>query len=78
MNGEELKQILSTGLDDCEVEVQIDGDKLNLDLVSASFSGMSRVKRQQAVYALLGDKISSGEIHAVTMRTMTPDESSGG
>jgi len=32
------------------------------------------VKRQQLVYASLGDLISSGAIHAVNIRTMTPAE----
>ena len=74
MNDLELKKILSEALENCEIEIQIDGNKVNLDLVSSSFSGLTRVKRQQLVYGFLKDKIASGEIHAVMMRTVTPEE----
>jgi acid stress-induced BolA-like protein IbaG/YrbA len=77
MDDAELKQVLQAGLDDCEVEIQIDGNKVALGLVSGAFAGLSRVKRQQLVYGLLKDRIESGEIHAVTMRTQTPEEKAG-
>ncbi|MEK9871115.1 MAG: BolA/IbaG family iron-sulfur metabolism protein, partial [Gammaproteobacteria bacterium] len=35
---------------------------------------LNRVKRQQKIYALLDDRIKSGEIHAVSMVTKTPAE----
>jgi acid stress-induced BolA-like protein IbaG/YrbA len=38
---------------------------------------LNKVKRQQLVYSLLSERISSGEIHAVTMTTLTSDESIG-
>ncbi|MBQ62203.1 MAG: hypothetical protein CMQ19_09015 [Gammaproteobacteria bacterium] len=45
-----------------------------LALVSDKFEGLNRVKRQQLVYSLLKDMISSGVVHAITMRTITPQE----
>jgi acid stress-induced BolA-like protein IbaG/YrbA len=42
--------------------------------VSNEFAGLSRVKRQQKIYALLDDRIKSGEIHAVSMITQTLEE----
>lgn len=77
MDDTELKQVLHAGLGDCEIEIQIDGNKIGLVLVSSVFAGLSRVKRQQLVYGLLKDRIESGEIHAVTMRTLTPEEKIG-
>ena len=47
---------------------------LGLMLVSEAFSGLSRVKRQQLVYSFLNEKINSGEIHAVSMKCLTPEE----
>jgi acid stress-induced BolA-like protein IbaG/YrbA len=35
---------------------------------------LSLVKKQQKVYATLGDKITSGEVHALTIKTYTSDE----
>ena len=45
----------------------------NLILVSNAFSGQSRVQRQRQVYAALDAEIQQG-LHALTMRTLTPDE----
>jgi acid stress-induced BolA-like protein IbaG/YrbA len=74
MDLEEIRQTLEAALGESEIEMQAEGNKLALGLVSDKFAGMSRVKRQQFVYSLLNDKISSGEIHAVTMKTQTADE----
>ena len=71
MDLEDIRQILETALGDSQIEMKAEGNKLALALVSDKFIGMNRVKRQQLVYSLLNDKISSGEIHAVTMKTQT-------
>ena len=74
MEIEEIRQILAAELGESGIELQVDGSRLMLGLVSDKFDGLSRVKRQQLVYTLLNDKISSGEIHAVTMTTKTTSE----
>ncbi|MEJ6591988.1 MAG: BolA/IbaG family iron-sulfur metabolism protein [SAR86 cluster bacterium] len=74
MNEKEIRTLLIAGLRDSEIELQAEGNKISLVLVTEQFSGLSRVKRQQLVYKLLDQKISSGEIHAVTMRCLTPAE----
>ncbi len=74
MDLDEIRRLLESALEDSQIEIHAEGNKLALDLVSEKFTGMNRVKRQQFVYTLLNDKISSGEIHAVTMKTRTPDE----
>ena len=38
------------------------------------FADMSPVKKQQAVYATLGDHITSGAVHALSIKTYTPEE----
>jgi acid stress-induced BolA-like protein IbaG/YrbA len=65
---------LLSGLPQCELELLSEGNKLNLKIVSNLFEGLSRVKRQQKVYGILDDRIKSGEIHAVSMVTLTVDE----
>lgn len=44
----------------------------NLILVSPHFAGQSLLQRQRSVYAALGGIMQS--IHALTMKTMTPEE----
>ncbi len=75
MDEAEIRDLLTAGLGDCELQLQVEGNKLLLIVVAAAFDGLNRVKRQQMVYRLLGDRIESGEIHAVSMRCLTPSES---
>lgn len=42
-------------------------------IVSAAFHGQNPVARQRSVYALLGDAMR-GAIHALALRTLTPEE----
>jgi len=49
------------------------GGHFSLTIVSEAFVGQSRVHRHQAVYALLSDLIP-GQIHALQLRALTPDE----
>jgi acid stress-induced BolA-like protein IbaG/YrbA len=58
----------------CEhVEVLGDGQHFQALVVSAAFAGKSRVQRHQLVYAALGERMRE-EIHALSMRTLTPEE----
>lgn len=43
-------------------------------LTSASFAGESRVARQRAVYAALGDLIAPDRIHALAIEAKAPGE----
>ena len=71
---EDLKSRLDEAFADAEIAVEGEGNRYEIQLISAAFDGLSRVKRQQAVYAVIGDLISSGAVHAVTIRAMTPAE----
>lgn len=50
-----------------------DGQHFEAIVVSNEFSGKSRIQRQQLVYRTLGDRMT-GEIHALSMKTFTPEE----
>lgn len=76
MDESDIRALLKAGLGECDIQIQTDGARLGVVLVAAAFEGLSRVKRQQRVYSLLNDKISSGEIHAVSMKCLTPAERS--
>ena len=74
MHPDEVKQLLSARLEGCSVDVSGDGSHFDLVVVGELFSGLSPVRRQQQVYAALREEIASGAIHAVNMKTYTPDE----
>lgn len=50
-----------------------DGQHFEAIVVSNEFAGKSRIQRQQLVYRTLGDRMT-GEIHALSMKTFTPEE----
>ena len=52
---------------------QGDGSHFDAVIVSAAFEGKRLIQRHQLVYAALGDRMKA-EIHALSMRTLTPDE----
>lgn len=74
MDESDIRGLLQAGLGDCDLALEFEGNKLFVSLVADIFEGLSRVKRSQLVYSLLNDKISSGEIHAVSMRCQTRSE----
>lgn len=45
-----------------------------VDIVSASFAGLSRIERHRRIYEALGD-IMETDIHALHIKAQTPDES---
>ena len=64
---------ISEGLAGSRVEVDGDGHHFNAVIVCADFAGKSLIQRHQMVYGVLGDRMKS-EIHALSMKTMVPDE----
>ena len=73
---DELKDLVSAAFTDCKVEVEGEGSHYALYIVSDDFTGLSEVKRQQKVYAVIKDYIASGAVHAVQIRALSPDQAS--
>lgn len=67
---------LSAGLDCTHLEVEGDGQHFQAIIVSPAFVGKRLIQRHQLVYAALGDRMRE-EIHALSMKTLTPDEYQG-
>lgn len=74
MNAAEVKALLESSIPHCEVIAEGEGCNFQVVVVTSEFEGLSNVKRQQLVYSYLQDAISSGAIHAVTMKTYTPEQ----
>ena len=70
---ESVKRGIEAGLACEHVEVIGDGQHFQALIVSREFEGRSRVQRHQLVYAALGERMRE-EIHALSMRTLTPRE----
>ncbi len=74
MEPQEIQAILNAQLPDCEVTVGGSGGKFQVTAVGDIFAGLSAVRRQQKIYQILNEYITSGAIHAVTMHLMSTDE----
>jgi acid stress-induced BolA-like protein IbaG/YrbA len=70
---ESVKSGIEAGLVCEHVEVVGDGQHFQALVVSAEFTGRSRIQRHQLVYAALGERMRE-EIHALSMQTLTPEE----
>jgi acid stress-induced BolA-like protein IbaG/YrbA len=73
LTAESVKAGIEAGLACEHVEVAGDGQHFQALVVSRAFAGRSRVQRHQLVYAALGGRMHE-EIHALSMRTLTPEE----
>lgn len=55
------------------VTIELDGNRAQITVVSQVFIDMSRVKKQQAVYASIAEYIADGRLHAVTISALTEE-----
>ena len=76
MNPEQIRELLQAEFPDCQIAVEGGDGKYMVTAIGDFFEGMNAVKRQQAVYKVLNPHITSGAIHAVSMRLLTEAESS--
>ena len=70
---DEVRGFIAAGLPCQHLDVEGDGRHFFATIVSAEFDGLSRVRRHQRVYAVLGDRMRE-QIHALSMKTLTPAE----
>ena len=74
MTAEELQAIISAGLRCEHIELSGDGRHWSAVIVSPEFEGKRLIARHQRVYATLGERIKTDEVHALSMKTYTPAE----
>ncbi|MPY25124.1 BolA family transcriptional regulator [Shewanella psychropiezotolerans] len=70
----EIEQLLQDALSLDEVHVTQAGTHYKIVAVGECFDGMGRVKQQQTIYGPLMDRITSGELHALTINAFTPTQ----
>jgi len=75
LDASQITTELNAELSDCQVTVDGGDGKYLVTVIGDVFEGLNAVKRQQAIYKILNEHITSGAIHAVTMSLMTATES---
>ena len=74
MNPKQIEELINLALPGAQVRVQ-SGDNVHFEamVVSGDFVGLRPLQRHQLVYKSLGERMG-GEIHALQLETLTPDE----
>ncbi|MEO8654995.1 MAG: BolA/IbaG family iron-sulfur metabolism protein [Ramlibacter sp.] len=74
MTADELKSIIAAGMACDHIELDGDGRHWAALIVSAEFEGKRPIQRHQRVYATLGERMKTDQVHALSIRAFTPAE----
>ena len=69
-----IKQLILTAIADAEILIEGDGSHFNATVITPAFAGQSRIKRQQMVYDAVKKELLDGTLHALSLKTFTPEE----
>jgi len=72
-----ISERIRAALPDADIEVRDTtgtGDHFEARVVSASFWGLPLVRQHQLVYGALDEKLATGELHALALKTFTPEQ----
>lgn len=74
MQADEIKRLIENGLPDAQVVVKgDDGVHFEATVISSAFAGKSLLQQHRLVYSALGGRMESEEIHALALKTYTPE-----
>ena len=74
MTADQLQEMIATGLPCYHLEVQGDGRHWYAVVVAEAFAGLRPIARHQKVYATLGERLKTDEVHALSIKAFTPAE----
>lgn len=69
-----VEQLIRAGLPGAQVQVTGDGSHFDAVVVSDAFAGLTPIKKQRLVMDTVRPQIASGELHALSIKTLTPEE----
>jgi len=71
---EKIKAWIEAGLPKAQVIIEGDGAHFDAIVISPIFAGKTRIQRQRLVYATIEAQLADGTIHAISVKTSTPEE----
>jgi stress-induced morphogen len=77
-SAEEIKQRIESSIPGAQAEVEDytgGGDHFRATVTAAAFDGRSRIEQHRLVYEIFGTEIG-GPIHALSLKTLTPQQAS--
>ncbi len=69
-----IKQLIEAKLSECDISVSGENGHFEVRAIGEIFADKSMVAKQQLIYATVNEHITSGAIHALTIKTYTPSE----
>jgi acid stress-induced BolA-like protein IbaG/YrbA len=74
MQADDIKRLIEQGLPGSQVIVRgADGVHFEATVISSAFVGKSLLQQHRMVYAALGGRLESEAIHALVLKTHTPE-----
>ena len=70
----QVESLIKAGLPDAQVEVTGDGRHFEAIVISAAFAGKTLIQRHRMVLDSVNTQIASDELHALSIKTRTPEE----
>ena len=74
MDIKSIEDELRSAFPDSQIRVSSEGNLLKLNIKALKFENITKVKRQQMIYAVIDHRIKSGEVHAVSISATSPNE----
>lgn len=70
----EVHSLIELAYPDAQVFIEGEGCNLAVTVISSQFVELSLVKQHQGVMASLNEVLANGRLHAVTLKTFTPEQ----
>jgi acid stress-induced BolA-like protein IbaG/YrbA len=74
MHSDILLQRMQKLVPDADIQLQGEGCSFSATVISPSFVGRKTLARQMDIMTEFNDLLLSGELHALTLHTFTPEE----
>ena len=72
-----IAALIRAGMPDAQVQVTGDGSHFEAVVVSPAFAGLTPLKKQRLVMDTVREQLASGELHALSIKALTPAERAG-
>lgn len=70
----EVEALILGSYPDAQIGIEGQGCDLTIRVISEQFADLAMVKQHQGVMATLTEPLASGRLHAVTLKTFTPEQ----
>ncbi len=66
--------LIKSAYPDAQIGIEGEGCDLSITIISEKFTGQTMIQQQQGVLQTLQEPLASGQLHAVSLKTYTPEQ----